>query len=253
MVKGLDVFRQHFAGFTDRYVLIGGVAAALAMHEADLPFRATKDLDLVLVVEALDANFGKHFWRFIEAGGYEIRQKSDGQPQFYRFQKPSNPGYPVMLELFSRVPDGLQLHAEAHLTPIPVDETVSNLSAILLDDEYYEFILAGRHTSAEITWVDADRLIPLKAHAWLDLSARRRAGEGVDARNVSKHLNDILRLSQLLSPDERVALPARIAEDLQRFLAMLPGAAPDLKPLNLGRTSLPVLIERLREIYGLGQ
>lgn len=151
MVRGLDIFRQHFAGFADRYVLIGGVAAALAMNEADLPFRATKDLDLVLIVEALDASFGEHFWRFIEAGGYEIRQKSDGQPQFYRFQKPTNPSYPVMLELFSRAPDGLQLHAQAHLTPIPLDEAVSSLSAILLDDKYYEFIVAGRRTSGDVT------------------------------------------------------------------------------------------------------
>lgn len=55
MVRGLDVFRRHFADFTDRYVLIGGVAATLAMEEAGLDFRATKDLDLVLIIEALDA------------------------------------------------------------------------------------------------------------------------------------------------------------------------------------------------------
>jgi len=253
VVRGLDIFRQHFAGFTDRYVLIGGVAAALAMNEADLPFRATKDLDLVLIVEALDASFGEHFWRFIEAGGYEIRQKSDGQPQFYRFQKPTNTSYPVMLELFSRAPDGLQLHAQAHLTPIPLDEAVSSLSAILLDDKYYEFIVAGRRTSGDVTWVDADRLIPLKAHAWLDLSARRQAGEGIDSRNVSKHLADVLRLSQLLSPDERVELPERVAVDFQRFLELLPEQALDLKSLNLGRITLPVLIDRLRAVYGLGQ
>lgn len=53
MVKGLDVFRGHFAGYEDQYVLIGGTAATLAMAEAGLEFRATKDLDIVLHIEAL--------------------------------------------------------------------------------------------------------------------------------------------------------------------------------------------------------
>lgn len=80
MIKGLDIFRQHFAQYTDRYVLIGGVAASLAMEEAGLEFRATKDIDLVLVVEAMDAEFGQHFWQFIQDGGYEIRERSGDKP-----------------------------------------------------------------------------------------------------------------------------------------------------------------------------
>ena len=46
MVKGLDLFREHFADYSDSYVLIGG--AACNMHEdiADQEPRATKDLDI---------------------------------------------------------------------------------------------------------------------------------------------------------------------------------------------------------------
>jgi hypothetical protein len=40
-------------------MLIGGTAATLAMEEAGLSFRATKDLDMVLHVEAIDAIFGE--------------------------------------------------------------------------------------------------------------------------------------------------------------------------------------------------
>ena len=68
MVRGLDVFREHFAGHADQFVLIGGTAATLAMEEAGLEFRATKDLDIVLHIEALSPSFGEVFWRFIEAG-----------------------------------------------------------------------------------------------------------------------------------------------------------------------------------------
>lgn len=44
MVRGLDIFRDHFASHVDQFVLIGGTAATLAMEQVGLPFRATKDL-----------------------------------------------------------------------------------------------------------------------------------------------------------------------------------------------------------------
>ena len=66
MVKGMKRFREHFAGFEDRYVLIGGAACDLAMEDAGLNFRATKDLDIVLCIEALDAAFVKAFWAFVK-------------------------------------------------------------------------------------------------------------------------------------------------------------------------------------------
>ena len=68
MVRGLDVFRQYFAGHADQFVLIGGTAATLAMEEAGLEFRATKDLDIVLHIEALKPEFAAVFWNFVEAG-----------------------------------------------------------------------------------------------------------------------------------------------------------------------------------------
>jgi hypothetical protein len=77
------------------------------MEDAGLAFRATKDLDIVLHIEALTPEFGVTFWSLVEKGGYEIRQASDtGKPVFYRFQKPSDARFPAMLELFCRSPDG---------------------------------------------------------------------------------------------------------------------------------------------------
>jgi hypothetical protein len=161
MVRGLDLFRQFFAAHADQYVLIGGTAATLAMEAAGLNFRATKDLDVVLHIEAIDAKFGEAIWRFIEAGRYEIRQASaTGKPIFYRFQKPADENYPAMLELFSRAPAGLALAPGSHLTPIPIDEAVASLSAILLDNDYYDFVLSGRRQLDGLPWVGEDRLIP---------------------------------------------------------------------------------------------
>jgi hypothetical protein len=40
MVKGLEVFREHFRDYADRYVFIGGAACDIAMTGAGLAFRA---------------------------------------------------------------------------------------------------------------------------------------------------------------------------------------------------------------------
>lgn len=158
MVKGLDIFRDHFAALADQYVLIGGTAATIAMEEVGLDFRATKDLDIVLHIEALSPAFGAAFWAFIERGQYETRQASDtGRPVLYRFRNPSDPRFPAMLELFCRSPNGIELSEGAHLTPIPFDQIVASLSAILLDDEYYAFILEGRRLAAFAGWTHGGR------------------------------------------------------------------------------------------------
>ena len=88
MVKGLDIFQEYFRNYTDQYVLIGGAACSISFEEQDATFRATKDLDMVLIVEALTLDFSRRFWQFIHDGGYQNRARSNGKPQFFRFDKP---------------------------------------------------------------------------------------------------------------------------------------------------------------------
>jgi hypothetical protein len=253
VVRGLRLFRESFAAHAHQYVLIGGTAATLAMEDAGLPFRATKDLDVVLHIEALDAAFGETFWRFVEAGQYETRQTSTaGKRAFYRFQKPVDEHFPLVLELFCRAPEGIALAAGSHLTPIPFDEAVASLSAILLDDDYYHFILSGRRETDGLAWVGEDRLIPLKAVAWLDLKARREKGEPVDAKSIRKHANDVLRLAQLLAPDTRIVVAEKIAQDLARFLeGIAADATIDPRALGLPGT-LADISARIQQAYEIG-
>lgn len=240
MVRGLKIFQQRFAAYVDQYVLIGGTAASLTMQEAGLEFRATKDLDVVLHVEVLTPAFGTAFWQFVEEGGYEIRQASDTEkPIFYRFQKPADDRFPAMIELFARAPDGLQPASGSQLTPIPLDEAVSSLSAILLDDTYYAFIMAGRREVDGLPWVGEDRLIPLKAQ-----------GAKVDAKDVRKHLNDVLRLSQLLAPATRIAIDQKIGADLKRFLVTVAAdTSINPKTLQLGNVTVAELVVRIAQAY----
>lgn len=252
MVRGLNVFRERFRLFSNQYVLIGGTAATLAMEDAGLSFRATKDLDVVLHVEALTPEFGAAFWDFVRDGGYELRQVSEtAKPCFYRFRKPANPDFPFMVELFARAADALWPMEAGEVTPIPIDEAVSSLSAILLDDDYYAFITAGRREIDGLSWVGEDRLIPLKAVAWMELGERRQRGEPVDAMDVRKHVNDVLRLSQLLAADARIPLTGRVADDMRRFLAAV-AVDGSINPASLKiRAGLPDILARLAGVYGL--
>jgi hypothetical protein len=252
VVTGLNLFREHFAELADQYVLIGGTAATLAMADAGLEFRVTKDLDIVLHIEALTPAFGSAFWTFVKRGGYEIRQASKtGKPVLYRFRQPASPGFPAMLELFCRAPEGISLDEGAHLTPIPFEESVASLSAILLDDDYYAFIVNGHKEIDRLPWIGAEHLIPLKACAWLDLSSRKAAGEKVDSRDVRKHGSDVIRLSQLFVPDTHVSLAPRIAGDVEKFLAALVNdGSYDPKALGID-LSLAEVADRLRRSYSL--
>lgn len=165
MVRGLDLFKGQFAAFSENYVLIGGTACMLSMEAMGLPFRATKDLDIVLSIEILEDRFIEAFWDFIKEGNYQHQQQSTGKKQFYRFCSPQNRLYPEILELFSRKPDVITLHDGMHLTPIPVSEEISSLSAILLNDDYYHWIQKGKQEIESLPIVAPTHLIPLKAKA----------------------------------------------------------------------------------------
>lgn len=252
MIKDIDKFREHFAGYQHHYVLIGGVASSLVMDAAGVTFRATRDFDIVLCVEALDKAFAEAFWTFVQQGGYQNQQRSSGEKQFYRFDHPSDPAYPAMLELFSRNPDNIMLGADSHLTPIPIDEVVSSLSAILLDANYYEFLHRHKIELGGISVVTEACLIPLKASAWLDLSRRAEAGEQVDSKNIRKHRNDVFRLFQILAPGLRIELPVSAEADMTRFLgAMQNEKEIDLKQLGLAGLTVADVLASLARIYGL--
>ena len=241
MVTGIETFKEWFQGYKDHYVIIGGTACDLLMGDAGLPFRGTKDIDLVLIIEAVTPEFGHQFWSFVRNAGYEHCNKSIGQPQFYRFSRPTENGYPFMIELFSRKLDTIMLPEDAVLTPLPIDDNVSSLSAILLDEDYYQLLRSGTTVIDGITVLDAAYLIPFKAKAWLDLSARKANGENVDSKSIRKHKNDVFRLSELLSQNTQVTVNQVVWKDLQAFFSAMQSEAIDTKQLGIPRSKVDVL------------
>ncbi len=249
MVKGLDIFREWFREYADSYVLIGGTACDLAMTAAGLEFRATKDLDIVLCIEALDTAFVETFWAFVREGNYQIQEKAEGDKQFYRFRRPAAENFPFMLELFSRSPDGLSIKESSHLTPIPTAEEVSSLSAILMDDEYYGFIRSTTENVDGLSVVRAEGLIPLKARAWLDLTERKANGEAADSRDIRKHKKDVFRLYRIIDPESELEIPEAVKADMATFIMRVASEGIDLKSLDMPRFDLESVLADLRRLY----
>ena len=230
MVKGIDRFKAYFRDYTDQYVLIGGAACDISFGSNNAEFRATRDLDVVLIAEALTREFGQRFWEFIRDGGYQNRAKSSGASQFYRFDKPTQEGFPAMIELFARTEYILEDGAE--LTPIHIDDSISSLSAILLNDSYYDALLRGRDVIDGFSILRHSWLIPFKAKAWLDLNERNRRGEHVDSRNLKKHRNDIIRMAAELVL-ERCELPEEVKSDMANFIEEMNVTDQEIRNLKL--------------------
>ena len=251
MVRGINSFRDWFRGFEEQYAIIGGTACDLLMADEGLDFRATKDIDLVLIVEAIDAEFGKRFWDYVVTAGYEHKIKSSGQPQFYRFAGPQTRDYPTMIELFARKPDAIVLPDDAVLTPLPIDEEISSLSAILLNADYYEFLKQGRIRVSKVTILDVPYLIPFKARAWIDLSDRKAAGEQVDSKNIRKHKNDVFRLTELLAQSQAKLpfMPSAVKSDMSKFIERMAVEDVNLKQLGIDGKTKQAILEQLRFIY----
>lgn len=146
----------------------------------------------------------------------------------------------------------MTLGGDAHLTPISVEEDVSSLSAILLDDDYYAFLHANKLELAGVQVVNEICLIPLKARAWLDLTKRKAEGEAIDQKNINKHRSDVLRLFQVLNPALRLTLPTAIVADMAAFLDVL-SAQDDqvLQSVGIKGLALAQVVETLRQIYGV--
>lgn len=224
---GLEKFRQHFATFKDNYVIIGGTACDILLSAEGFTPRATKDIDIILVIENLSLSFVDSLWDFIKAGKYESLQKDSKERKYYRFTKPAEKDYPRQIELFSRIPDSIDGEYSSRLVRINIDKKDASLSAILMDETYYSYTIANSSIVEDLHRADINALICLKAKAYLDLSERKLRGEKIDADDIKKHKIDIFRLGALLTADTRYELPDSIGSDFNTFLETVHQELPE--------------------------
>lgn len=249
-VIGLDEFKRHMQGLQGSYALIGGIACDILLSEADLPFRATHDFDTVLVADGRLPETAKAIWSLVIDGGYRCGWGRDENVCFYRFTDPAQASYPRMIEVFSKTPDFLEGHEGIEIAPLHIDDQVSSLSAIMLDNAYYDFMLNGIVTVDGISVLNALHLIPFKAKAYLDLQSRKELGEQLDSKKIKKHKRDALRLAQLLSGNEAVSLQEPIVLDMRAFISDCEASPVNLKQIGITGASMDDILATLKRIYG---
>ncbi len=222
IVAGIQKFREAMCGHEEEYVLIGGGACSILFDEIGESFRLTKDLDVVVIVDKCGPSFGRALWSLIHAGGYEVGRRSIGGCAYYRFVLPRNSPnaeeFPGEIELFARHPDFRLEDEGSHVAPLPFDSSVSSLSAIILDDGYYEFIRANATVVEGVTVLSALHLIPLKMRAHVDNCRLHNEGVHVSDKVLRKHRNDVALLASLLPLDSRLELVGQLRDDAENFL-----------------------------------
>jgi hypothetical protein len=233
MVHGLEKFKEYFEEFADNYVLIGGTACDILMDDLGLDFRATNDLDIVLITESMTKDFRDRLQLFLNHGGYKNLNKSSGQEQFFRFSKPTNELFPKMIELFCRTSEEGPINLGDQFVRLEVDGNVISLSAILLNNAYYDVLLEGRTTIDGLSLLNTEVVILFKIKAWLDLSEKRSKGEEVQMNDIKKHKNDVLRLLTVISPSVKIGVDEEIQRDIKRFVEEMNAEPPDLKSLKI--------------------
>ena len=223
-MEGLEKFRDAFADFSDNYVIIGGTACSIAMQETVVRARATHDIDMIVIVENMTDAFANRFWQFVREAGYrpEKRRQEAGEPvkyELYRFVD-GHVGYPEMIELLSRHPDALGEPKGLVVEPLPMDEDVSSLSAIIMDDEFYNFTIEHSRLTDGIRHADPVALIALKAKAYLNLMADKLAGKHVNTKDIKKHRSDVMK-NVVIMEDSQIEVPRSIAVCINDFVASI--------------------------------
>lgn len=259
MVKGLEKFKEHFAGFKDNYVIIGGTACDIALRDTDMRPRTTDDIDMILVIEKMTPEFARSFWEFIDLGEYKTRQRrrEDKEPvsEFFRFINPKE-GFPVQIELLSRYPDKLGEPKGFHLAPIPIGDEIASLSAILIDEEYYNQTIGNSIIEDNVRIANPFSLMCLKIKAFINLTKEKIANPNVRSVDIKKHRDDVFKLLAMrIDPLTPVELSANMKGDVAAFIAIMESSLPNQSLRDsLQRTDREIqgFLNIMKEIFGIG-
>lgn len=250
MIKGLISFTDFFKENKDDYVVIGGLATAMVMHDLGFTFRATKDIDLV-VISKNNEEFLKKLLRFIKIAEYKTKQrtKHESKHNLFRFLNPKDDSFPEQIELFAIHKEDSEIVLNSHIIPIETPEYYDDLSAILLDEEYFKLLVSHTTEVDGLHVATPEVLIPLKMHAHINLLKEKSS-------DAKKHLRDVIKLSTLLDPDETiVTLEGEPKNDFIKFLDILDKEEENrieniLKGLNqTGKLNKEFIINLLKKVY----
>lgn len=217
MVNGLDLFRERFEDFDNCYAIIGGTACSILMEQENFEFRATQDIDMILIVDSPDFNdFTDKLLSFIDDGEYSCEERANGTKRLYRFKEPNKKGFPSMIELFSK--NILNMKGKRRITYVKTDKEPSGLSAMLLSDSYYNFAMQGREKIDGVWTIQAAYLLPLKMYAWLNFQKDENLKKSASKEDMLKHKYDVFRLLPLIPEGLTIDTNKELYEDIKSFI-----------------------------------
>lgn len=220
IVDGIGMFERTFSKYRDSFIIIGGAACRATLSEGRYTPRKTKDIDMVLVLEHLDKEFIDAFWSFIKAGHYKCatRKDKEGQKKYvlYSFYD-SLLEYPAQIELLSRPVEGLGNPENHNIEAIIMDDA-SYLSAIILEPDYYDYLIGHTEEKNGLRYASVDSIICLKVLAYLNLREDKRNGKHVNDDDFKKHRRDVVMAAASLAVGDEFAVPGTIRDSISRFI-----------------------------------
>lgn len=248
MVRGLELFSEHFEAYKDDYIIIGGLATAMVMKQLGFMSRATKDIDLIVLIDD-NEDFLKELLKFIKQGGYRTKQRTnhDNKHNLFRYLDPEDTTYPEQIELFTVHSDDSVILSGHYIIPIDTPESYPYLSAILLNDDYYKLLLENSDFIENVHLATPLALIPLKIHAYLSLTEQ-------GSSDANKHLNDIIRLAAILDGEKKIELKSLPKDEFIIFLSIFTKVADDrfrsvLKDSQIHNFNKDDVLEQLHKYY----
>lgn len=102
MVRGIDEFKRHFAGFENNYTIIGGAACSFWVQYEGLTPRSTNDIDLLLIIETYNIQFNQQLWNFFRKANYKSLSSDKQNQRYFRFSDPAEKRFPQQIEILCR-------------------------------------------------------------------------------------------------------------------------------------------------------
>lgn len=259
-IHGIERIREYLGAFNGNYIIIGGTATNIILDANSIMGRATHDIDMIVVCEAMSADYIKRFWEMIRAAGYQpgiIKTKDGLKRTFYRFDNPKDKSFPKYIELFCRVPDTITVPDNIHLVHLSNEaDYLSSFSAIMMNDDYYHFAVSHSTELHGVQVLDKFALIALKAKAYVSNFDRKSTGGHVQQDDIDKHKKDVYRISFILDENnERVELPESIKHDMRIFINYIErnpiNTLSLAKHMGVNNLTQTELIERLNQVFCL--
>lgn len=153
------------------------------------------------------------------------------------------------MNFFSKKPN-YHLETNASIIPIHINDDISSLSAVLLNDDFYDFMLQGRKTINGLSVLSAEYLIPFKMYAWLNLKNKKENGFFVKNTDLKKHKYDVFRLLRIVSLNKVINLQGLVFLKTNEFIELMKSEDLPLDKIGIS-FSASEGIDLLKRLYGL--